>query len=405
MCDHCVASRSVWIVYFFCFGLYSVPVSAESSRFNPQISLTLDGRVGDYSNRSDYELPGFFLGGEATRGEPGFHLGHTELSLGANVDDLYTGKLTVAIAEHEGETETEIEEALIETIGLGHGLTVKAGRFFSDLGYLNNQHAHAQDFTDTPLIYTGLFGNQFIDDGLHLSWTAPTDLYFKIGTEFTRGDRFPVGGAANDGKAVTTLFTKTGGDIGVSQSWQLGLSYQDYRVNARTSAAHAHEDSTEIPSFTGNSEVIGIDLVWKWAENGNPRNRNLKIQFEYFQREEDGDVTLIGSSPPEHSTYQGKQSGWYLQSVYQFIPRWRIGFRYDRLSANNTGSDLDVLNEAGLSDEGHAPQRKTLMLDYSYSEYSRWRLQLADDEAYEDADTVYFLQYIMTLGAHGAHRF
>ena len=29
--------------------------------------------------------------------------------------------------------------------------------------------------------------------------------------------------------------------------------------------------------------------------------------------------------------YTDTQSGWYLQSVYQFMPNWRTGLRYDRL--------------------------------------------------------------------------
>ena len=45
------------------------------------------------------------LGGEAGRGEEGFHLGHSELAISANVDDLFYGKLTAAVADHEGDTE------------------------------------------------------------------------------------------------------------------------------------------------------------------------------------------------------------------------------------------------------------------------------------------------------------
>jgi len=393
----------------FCTNISSGLAALQTNQkqgFNPDISITLDGRYGDYSNTSDYELPGFMLGGEASRGEQGFHIGHNELSISANIDDMFFGKLTTAITEHEGETEVELEEAYIETLAIGHGITVRAGRFFSDIGYLNNQHGHAQDFTDVPLIYRSLFGNQLIDDGLHIGWLAPTDLYFKLGIEATRGERFPAGGAANKGKGAKAFFAKFGGDIGVSHAWQLGFSHWEAEINGRTAGAHAHSgNATEIPSFTGDSDVNGIDFVYKWAPNGNSRERNLKVQLEYFERDEDGTVTLIGSSPLETSTYQGEQSGWYLQTVYQFMPRWRIGLRYDQLKANNTGSDITVLGEAGLDDEGHKPKRSTIMLDYSHSEYSRIRLQYAKDDSYEDSDVLIFLQFLVTLGAHGAHRF
>ncbi len=87
------------------------------------------------------------------------------------------------------------------------------------------------------------------------------------------------------------------------------------------------------------------------------------------------------------------------------MPRWRVGLRYDALEAENTGSDAGVMTEAGLDNEGHQPERSTLMLDYSRSEYSRVRIQYAKDDSYEDSDNILFVQYIMSLGAHGAHKY
>lgn len=381
-------------------------LTSTASTFNPAISLTLDGRYVSYDNDSEYELPGFMLGGEAGRNEQGFQLGHNELSLSGNIDDMFYAKFTAAIAEHEGETEMELEEAVIQTSGLGHGITIKAGRFYSDIGYLNNQHAHAWDFTDAPLVYSALFGNQLIDDGLQFSWIAPTDLFIRLGVETTRGERFPAGGASNDGRGAQSVFAEFGGDVGISHAWQLGFSHWRADIEDRQAGGHAHDEAaTETPSFSGDSEISAIDMVWKWAPDGNKRERNLTLQGEYFTRDEDGEIKLLGSDPLESSSYQGEQKGWYLQGVYQFKPRWRIGYRHDQLQADNRGDDADVLAEAGLDDEDHTPKRDTLMLDYSHSEYSRIRLQYARDDSYEDSDSIVYLQYIVSLGAHGAHRF
>ncbi|MCU7846341.1 MAG: TonB-dependent receptor [Candidatus Thiodiazotropha sp. (ex Monitilora ramsayi)] len=380
---------------------------AEERAFNPAISLILDGRFSAFDNETDYELPGFMLGGEAGRGEEGFHLGHNELAISANVDDMFYGKLTAAIADHEGETEVELEEAFIETLALGNGLTVKAGRFFSGIGYLNQHHTHAWDFADAPLIYRGLFGEQLIDDGLQIRWVAPTEIYLQLGGELMRGERFPAGGAGNDGKGASSLFAKIGGDVGESHAWQFGLSHWQADVEGRQSGGHDHGGgAAEIPTFSGDSEVNGIDFVWKWAPNGNATERNFKLQGEYFVRDEEGDVVMEdGSATPESTTYDGEQKGWYLQGIYQFMPRWRVGLRYDRLDSDNRGSDEDVLAEAGLDNEGHTPERVTLMGDYSHSEFSRLRLQYARDDSYEDSDDILTLQFIMSLGPHGAHRF
>ena len=48
----------------------------------------------------------------------------------------------------------------MQTTALGNGFTLKAGRFFSSIGYLNPQHAHAWDFVDAPLAYQALLGGQ-----------------------------------------------------------------------------------------------------------------------------------------------------------------------------------------------------------------------------------------------------
>ena len=51
-------------------------------------------------------------------------------------------------------------------------------------------------------------------------------------------------------------------------------------------------------------------------------------------------------------------------------------------------------------------QRDSVMLDWSPSEFSRWRLQLSNDRAREGVtDRQLFLQYQVNLGAHGAHSY
>jgi len=375
---------------------------------NPDLSLILDGRYASLSEDPEtYALPGFQLSGETGPGERGFALGHSELVMSANADDLFYGKLTAALHSEGGSTEIELEEAYVQTLGLDHGLTVRGGRFFSGVGYLNEQHPHAWDFADAPLVYRALFGEQLKDDGVQLRWVAPSDLFVQLGGEIGRGEFFPAGGAANDGRGTYSLFAKIGGDVNDSHSWQLGLSHWHAEVSARSSGGHDHGGGvTEVPSFSGDSTLSGIDFVWKWAPQGNATRTNLKFQAEYFQREEEGDIAMTGTVPLESSSYHGKQRGWYAQAVYQFMPRWRIGLRYDQLQSDNSGSDSVVLEEAGLDSADHTPNRSSIMLDYSHSEFSRLRLQFNQDHSRLDVtDNQVYLQYVVSLGAHGAHKY
>ncbi len=376
--------------------------AAGSTSFNPDLSLILDGRYASLAeDPATYALPGFQLSGEAGPGERGFALGHSELVMSANVDDMFYGKLTAALHSEGTATNVELEEAYVETLGIGHGFTVRAGRAYSGIGYLNSQHPHAWDFADAPLIYRGLFGDQLRDDGVQLRWVAPTDLYLQLGAEAGRGEFFPAGGGAKDGRGTYAAFMKLGGDVGDSHSWQLGLSHWHADVIERAGGGHDHGTGTG-PAFTGNSSVNGIDFVWKWAPQGNPTQTNAKFQAEYFQRREEGDI----ADAVDSSSYNGKQSGWYAQAVYQFMPHWRVGVRYDQLQSDNSGADAAVLAEAGLDVTGYKPSRSSLMLDWSHSEYSRVRLQFNQDKSRADVtDNQVYLQYVMSIGAHGAHQF
>jgi hypothetical protein len=45
------------------------------------------------------------------------------------------------------------------------------------------------------------------------------------------------------------------------------------------------------------------------------------------------------------------------------------------------------------------------MLDYSRSEFSRLRFQVANLDNGQTSDSQVMIQYIMSIGAHGAHQF
>ena len=362
---------------------------------NPAIGVVFQGQAWSYGeDPDDYAIPGFPLGGEAGPLPEGLALGETEINISANVDDKFTAWLTVPIAIEDGEVEVELEEAWIETMTLPAGLSLRMGRFYSNIGYLNDKHAHSWDFADQPLVYQAFLGGQYLDDGLQLRWLAPTDLFLELGAEVTRGDKYPAGGAANSGVGSFALHLLSGGDVGFSNSWQAGLSYLQADADERASG---DEDDPLI--FTGQTDMWIAEFVWKWAPNGNNKQQNFKFQAEYMWRNENGTYVLPGSSP---LPYDNDQQGWYLQAVYQPFPRWRIGLRYDHLSSDDPGSSFDG---TPLMPSSHDPRRYSVMADWSNSEFSRLRLQYTHDKAGFGNDNQWGLQYIFSIGAHGAHSF
>ena len=383
---------------------------ASEAAFNPAVSVILNGV---YSNLSQdparFRIAGFSpTGGDVAPGKRGFSLGESELALAANVDRNFRGTL---IATLQPDDRIGVEEGYIQTLGLSHGLTLKAGRFYSSIGYQNEIHAHAWDFSDAPLANKVFLGNQFADDGLQLKWLAPTDTYFELGAEAGRGRSFPGSNRDKNGGGAANLFARVGGDLGTGTAWRLGLS------NVRTTAqdrSYADLNSLGAPinnSFNGASRLWVLDGVLKWAPNGNGTETNFKLQGEYFRRNEDGNLSYdTAAVTPQTGTLRAAQSGWYAQGVYQFMPMWRVGYRYDRLNSGSVKLGLVDGGTLAAADfpifSRYNPTRNTLMFDFNASEFSRLRLQFAHDRSQPGAsDRQVFLQYIMSLGAHGAHNF
>jgi len=358
---------------------------SSANAFNPAIGAVLVGRYTSLENGWD-AIPGFAAGSELGPGGSGFTLGESEINLKSAIDADFFGNLTLALEDEDGDTNVSVEEAWVQTTSLPHGFTALAGRYFSGIGYLNKFHRHADDFSDRPLPYQAFFGGQYIEDGARLSWVAPTATFFELGGETNWSNRYPNTGGGNSAGAWD-VFANVGGDIGYSHSWQLGISYLDMNIKERPGG----EDVTD--SFTGSSNITGVDFVYKWAPEGNPTVRNFKLQGEYFYREEDGDYG--------GADYDGDQNGWYLQGVWQFMPRWRIGYRYDQVDADNG----DLFSGTPLADPDHKPHRNTFMVDWAGSEFSRLRLQYSYDKVNDDGENQVVLEYLMSLGAHGAHDF
>jgi len=371
--------------------------SAQSApnTFNPAIGAILMGGYADI-DRGWEEIPGFQPGGEIGAGDNGFTPGEVELNLKASIDARYFGNMTIGLHEEEGAIEVELEEAWLQTTDLPMGLSITGGRFFSGAGYLNGVHFHADDFVDRPLPYQAFFGGRYVTDGIQARWVAPTSLLFEIGTELDWGGGFPATANGETSPGTYTIFTKLGGDVGDSNSWQAGVSHTRTEAIDRA-AAHAHEEPADplAPAevFTGDSDLTVFDFVWKWAPDGNNSIRNFKIQGEYFDRSETGQFADID--------YDGDQDGWYLQGVWQFAPTWRVGLRRDEVSASNG----PALAGTELEDAGRDSYRNSLMFDWSPSEFSRLRLQYTDDNVLDVSDDQWYLQYVMSIGAHGAHQF
>lgn len=399
----------------------SVPETAPSAlqrgipSFNPDISAIVD--MFYHHDDSDEgiahlgeEIVGFGnAGGDGAEHDheegpdEGFNLRHLELQLSADVDPYFRGWATAAVDLESA----EMEEAAIETTCLPGGFKLRGGKFFSDFGYINAQHAHQWDFTDQPLIYQLALGPHGLNEkGVQLSWLAPTPFYLLAGVEAFQGENenlFAYHGEeplpTHDGPRLGVGWIKAGPNLPGNHAVQFGL----FGATGKHQEEHIEAEGEE--AFDGDSTFWGGDAVYKYNAPHPHGKGDFVAQAEYFSRKKD--LTLVAAEAGPDLVGNARvdeQDGYYVQAVYGFLPRWRAGARWDQVGLTNESERPDGATEnLGTSD------RATAMLDFTPSEFSRLRLQAsrssyATEEGREDVTEVY-AQWMISLGSHGAHKF
>jgi len=379
----------------------------NTARFNPQIGLLINGKFHSSSDNSDeISLAGFQTPSHLHGNKEGFSLFESELNLSADVDDMFRLSSNIVFIDEEGEDKVEIEELFGETTNLPYGVNVKFGRFLANIGYLNNQHLHADNFSNRPIAYQAFLGNHYFDDGAQVSWLLPTQFYSEAGVALLSGRNFPAGGRSANGVPSKSAFFKTGGEI-FGGEIQAGLSYLQTNVGDDGRIySHDHDGNTEELAFRGDSNLFIADMKYSFSPSGNIRQNEIILQGEYFNRRENGSYTLSnGGTIEETDNFKSNQSGFYAEAVYKFLPKWRLGYRYSKLYASEA-SDVANFDEASINSNGHNPESNTVMIDFTNSEFSRFRLEYENlDLAYNNRNEAITLQYIVSIGAHPAHRF
>lgn len=328
--------------------------------------------------------------------EKGLALGHSDLSLSGPLGRHLSAQFTAAAHAHDGKTEVELEEAYVQTRTLPLGLQARAGRFASQIGYLNEQHPHADDFVERPLLYRAFFGGHWYDDGLRVNWTAPTDVYLRLGAEVFRGRQLVQEAASARNPGATVLSARLGDDWGRSHSWQTGLSWLHNRREAALEDEHdhgahdhAHDHAHAHGAALSGKNLVLWDVAWKWAPDGNNSQRQLRVVYE---RAWVRDLN-------RHARSRDRHVADYLSVVWRFSPTWEVGARTDWLQARIPHGD-----------HFHAGRLRetSLMVAYKPTHAQSIRLQATRQRnraGFDEAANAVQLQYVLSFGAHAAHSF
>ena len=156
--------------------------------------------------------------------ERGFNLREMELAFSGAVDPYFDVWATLAVSPDA----VEAEEVYVQTRRLLPGLQLRAGKFFSGVGYVNKQHPHQWDFVDQALPFAALLGGNLAEIGLQLTWLPGLPVYTLVGVEALQGDgerlsnqeseHYPAVFAAASGPRLFTGFLKVAPDLGFSHA-------------------------------------------------------------------------------------------------------------------------------------------------------------------------------------------
>ncbi len=321
--------------------------------------------VGDFAGAYDTMNVGHFSPRSGPYGAP--HeltpiFQELELGLQSVIDPYARADIFIAFVPGG----VNVEEAYLTTLTLPAGLQVRAGKFFSPFGRLNQQHPHVWDFVDAPLAMDRLLSvDQLQGPGVDVAWLAPLPWYAELHL---------VGQTTNPGFVTEdrrTLLARLQQYFDVATGATVGLGVSAGRV--------------EEPLAGASDELGGADLFVKIRP---PEARSyLVVQGELFARR------LTGT--PDAAT----RAGGYLQAVYRDGPYRAFGLRAEAAPAVTPGT-TDM--PAGSGTE----QRYGALATWFPSEFQRLRAQVAWDRlpgGHDGLEVLLHLEFV--IGAHGAHPF
>jgi hypothetical protein len=390
----------------------------SQAKFVPDIALIVDfsavGRNMKNAEYADLAVPGLLqarsLGEEVgPNANNGFNFNYAEMSLYSVVDPYFD----LFAVFHLHREAFEIEEAYINTRRMPLGFKVKAGKFLSSFGRINEQHAHYWDFTDAPLIYSAFFGKERLNEiGARLTWLAPTSYYLMLGGEILAGENEASFGAEGfqDASGAHAIEDSEAPNLYVGYAKSsleakklvalFGGSFAYGKTRMNDGVDQSPAENPEGFGEYGDTFIFGGDLTLKYLLGS---YQYLSLQSEYLYRTMSGDLYDNSGGMVD---LDKKQSGLYSQLVYRMSQCWRAGFRFDLLQKNTIKTDA-----AGENLPENLP-RYTAMLEYNPTEFSRIRLQYShdrsgylDEGASQKINNELILQFNITIGAHGAHSF
>ncbi len=352
---------------------------ATDPPFDPTLPVVLDGVYYDDSADGDGdamlgETAGIFDAHSHDAGqgpaahehrlEQGFNLRHSKISLTGGIEKFFDARLNVAMSD---EGDVDLEEAFIATTGLPAGLRIKAGKFYSGIGYANERHRHHWDFIDQNLAYRTLLGIHGLSDtGLQLTWQPARSHDTRLGIKAFQGhNNERLGTAADHAEDLPsrgsvprlwTAFAKWSPDLGHDHALQLGASAALFRSHQ---ASHHHGEPDE-HGLDGDAHLWGLDAAYFFHASGPQGQGDWRVSAGYLLAEKNLEIAHHASNPGMIGEARDLQGGWSVPAGdlrHRAALGTRPALRCSRLHQPDTrpvrGRECRFFPERTLDRSGH----------------------------------------------------
>ncbi len=383
------------------------------SRFNPAFGVVIN-TVGGYNQRTlRYNQGNGPDAGQpvGTRWPSGFHANLQDLEMFAAADvDTFARAYAVVTGHAEGVDQRgeenfgkavlHVEEAAIQTTSLPYNLSIRAGRFFADFGYLPRRHSHDLPFVDRPPTLAQMF-SEAQADGVEVTWLAPTPIYLKFNAAYA--SRF--GEVVEDPLSFFRQQVIQGNTFLGKVTTYYDLT-DDHNVELGLSVAHAPQSRAVAGTGVVEGDAIersiyDLDFHYRWYPLGRGLRQSLSIHGEILYDTGQGRRDVFGNT-----VRQGAWGG-YVYAEYRLSKQWRPGFRFDyhqeptepALVANPlTGAFGSTVNLNGNRTD---VRTYSPYITWYLSEFNRLLLQYNRTERGNASDShAVLLSWNVVLGSH-----
>jgi len=313
---------------------------------------------------------------ESSNSDDMLSLRGAEMMFYAPIDHQFSGVLSAAAHDENGESNFELHEAFVTSNNLIPNSTLKFGQFFLGLGRLNRFHQHDWPITSAPKVHGTFFDDEGVfDNGAEIDILLPFDSFWNLSLGSTNGRKWGHAHSNTAKPKQATIYTRLSTFLpsGTTGGKEFGFNYV-----------------SRIDDAGVEYKLAGIDFISK--------EKTQRLISKLFQSE-----LWYRNSKAVDGTI-GEEIGVYLISQFYLTGNWQFGTMIDSFKELTRRNSI-TNNRMNNIYYGINPY-----LTYSASEFSKFRLGIQHTYETEEGDRIsednrIQAQFIFIIGSHPAHIF